>query len=81
MYPPLVLLLLQMWKKCFLVSSPLSDTDVLRLNMCSRLNDLLEENQWPDCCGGTFSGSQSSDLRGSGANLCYLCLKSLDYMN
>ena len=67
--------------KCFLVSSPLSDTDVLKLNMCCRLNDLLEENQWADCCCGTFSVSQSSDLRGSEANLHYLCLKSLDYMN
>ena len=56
-------------------------TDVLRLNLCCRLNDLLEENQWADCCGGMFSGSQSSDLRGSGANIHYLCLKSLDYMN
>ena len=58
-----------------------ADTDVLRLNMCCRLNDLLAENQWANCFGGTFPGSQSSDLRGSRANLHYLCLKPLDYMN
>ena len=62
----------------FISSLWAADRDMLRLNMCCRLNDLLEENQWLYCCGGMFSGSQSSDLRGSGANLHYLCLKSLD---